>query len=98
VRVGPNEVIMPDPILVGRNPEKLEKLTKISEAKKFTTDLKSVLKDPAYSVYFDAQGTLLRSAAVKAAAAAGKHVYCEKPTAVTTAEALKLYHVCKRLA
>ncbi len=96
VRVGPKEVIMPDPILVGRNEEKLEKLTHISEAKKYTTDLAAVLKNPDYSIYFDAQGTLLRSAAVKAAAAAGKHIYCEKPTAVTTAEALKLYHVCKK--
>jgi len=96
VRVGPHEVIMPDPLLVGRNPEKLKKLTEISEAKKFTTDLKGALKDPAYSVYFDAQGTLQRAAAVKAAAAAGKHVYCEKPTAVTTAKALELYRFCKK--
>ena len=96
LRVGPNEIIMPDPILVGRNEEKLKKLTEISEAKKYTTDLKSVLKDPAYTVYFDAQGTLQRAAAVKAAAAAGKHIYCEKPTAVTTAKALELYHFCKK--
>jgi predicted dehydrogenase len=96
VRVGPNEVIMPDPLLVGRNPEKLKKLTEISEAKKFTTDLKAALKDPAYSVYFDSQGTLQRTAAVKAAAAAGKHIYCEKPTAITTAKALELYHFCKK--
>ncbi len=74
LRIGPNEVIMPDPILVGRNAEKLKKLTEISEAKKYSTDLKAVLKDPTYSVYFDAQGTLQRAAAVKAAAAAGKHV------------------------
>ncbi len=96
LRVGPNEVIMPDPILVGRNEEKLKKLTEISEAKKYTTDLKEALKDPSYSVYFDAQGTLQRAAAVKAAAAAGKHIYCEKPTAVTTAKALELYHFCKK--
>ncbi len=96
VRVGPNEVIFPDPLLVGRNEDKLRKLTEISEAKKFTTDLAGALKDPAYSVYFDAQGTLQRAAAVKAAAAAGKHVYCEKPTAVTTAKALELYHFCKK--
>jgi predicted dehydrogenase len=96
LRVGNNDIIMPDPILVGRNADKLKKLTEISEAKKYTTDLQTVLKDPAYSVYFDAQGTLQRFDAVKRAAAAGKHVYCEKPTAITTAKALELYHFCKK--
>jgi predicted dehydrogenase len=96
VRVGPTEVILPDLLLVGRNPVKLQKLTQISEAKKFTTNLDEALANPDYTVYFDAQGTLQRAAAVKKAAAAGKHVYCEKPTAVTTAEALELYRVCKK--
>ncbi|MGA2051907.1 MAG: Gfo/Idh/MocA family oxidoreductase [Opitutales bacterium] len=96
VRVSPTEVILPDPLLVGRNPVKLQKLTQISEAKKFTTNLDEALANPDYSVYFDAQGTLQRAAAVKKAAAAGKHVYCEKPTAVTTAEALELHRVCKK--
>jgi predicted dehydrogenase len=96
VRVGPSEVIMPDPLLVGRNAEKLQRLAESSGAKNFTTDLKAALADKNYSVYFDAQGTLLRFASVKAAAAAGKHVYCEKPTAVTTARALELYRVCKK--
>ncbi len=96
VRVGPAEVILPDLLLVGRDPVKLQKLTQISEAKKFTTDLDEALANPDYTVYFDAQGTLQRAAAVKKAAAAGKHIYCEKPTAVTTAEALELYRVCKK--
>jgi predicted dehydrogenase len=96
VRVSPTESIMPDPLLVGRNAVKLQRLTQISEAKKFTTDLDAALADPHYTVYFDAQGTLQRAAAVKRAAAAGKHVYCEKPTAVTTAEALELYRVCRK--
>jgi predicted dehydrogenase len=96
VRVSPTEVIMPDPLLVGRDAVKLQRLTQISEAKKFTTSLDEALANPDYSVYFDAQGTLQRVAAVKKAAAAGKHVYCEKPTAVTTAEALEIYRVCKK--
>ena len=33
--------------------------------------------------------------AVKRAMAAGKHVYCEKPVATSTAEALELYRLAK---
>ncbi|NTW97318.1 MAG: gfo/Idh/MocA family oxidoreductase, partial [Oscillochloris sp.] len=39
VKVGNDEVIMPDPMLVGRNAAKLEKLAEMSGVKKFTTDL-----------------------------------------------------------
>jgi predicted dehydrogenase len=86
---------MPDPILVGRNAIKVEALAKRAGVAKWTTDLDAVLADPAYSVYFDAQGTTFRADAVKKAIAAGKHVYCEKPTAVTTEAALELYQVAK---
>ncbi|MEQ9825434.1 MAG: Gfo/Idh/MocA family oxidoreductase [Puniceicoccaceae bacterium] len=95
VRVSPTEFIMPDPILVGRNPVKLEKLARQAGVEKWTTDLDSVMSDPNYPIYFDAQSTLRRADAVKAAATAGKHVYCEKPTAVDTQTALDLYHFCK---
>jgi len=96
VRISPTERIMPDPVLVGRNEIKLKKLSEMSGFKNYTTDLDSVLKDSAYSIYFDAQTTLRRVEAVKAAAAAGKHIYCEKPTAVTTEEALDLARICDR--
>jgi predicted dehydrogenase len=96
VKVSPTEFIMPDPILVGRNPVKLQKLAEVSGVKKWTTDLDSVLKDTAYPIYFDAQGTLLRADAVRKAVQYGKHIYCEKPTAVDTETAYDLYETCKK--
>jgi predicted dehydrogenase len=90
VPVGPEETIMPDPILVGRNPAKLEKLVALSGVEKWTTDLDEALADDGCSVYFDAQTTNRRFDAVSRAIEAGKHVYCEKPTAVTTEQAVEL--------
>lgn len=95
VKVNPTEVIMPDPVLVGRDAVKLEKLSSQSGVKKFTTDLDTVLKDPSYQIYFDAQTTGRRADGVRQAVKAGKHVYCEKPTAATTETAMELYRLCK---
>lgn len=96
VKIGPDEIIMPDPILVGRNSSKLEELCRISGISKWTTDLDSTLEDPQYQIYFDAQVTGRRAQAVKKAILAGKHIYCEKPTGTTTEEALELYHLCEK--
>lgn len=93
VKVGTDEVIMPDPTLVGRNPAKLEKLAETSGIRKITTDLDKALADSHNTVYFDAQTTDRRVTAVKQAIKAGKHIYCEKPTALSTAEAMELYHL-----
>jgi predicted dehydrogenase len=95
VQISPSETIMPNPVLVGRNEAKLKKLAEMSGVSKYTTDLESVLNDPAYSIYFDAQTTGRRAEAVKAAVKAGKHIYCEKPVAVDTHTALELYRVCE---
>jgi predicted dehydrogenase len=96
VKIGADEVIMPDPILVGRNANKLKQLCKLSGVQKMSTDLDEVLKEPHYSIYFDAQTTGRRADAVKAAIQAGKHIYCEKPVAVSTASALELYDLCAK--
>jgi predicted dehydrogenase len=95
VKISDREVIMPDPILVGRDPGKLKKLAEMSGVEQWTTDLTGVLKDTAYEVYFDAQTTGRRVEAVKRAAEEGMHVYCEKPVAATTSEALILLKACR---
>ena len=43
VKIGEEETIMPDPILVGRNSGKLEKICELSGVKKMTTDLDEAL-------------------------------------------------------
>ena len=96
VKVSPTEFILPEPILVGRNPIKLEKIAAQAGGVKWTTDLNSVLKDPAYPVYFDAQGTNQRVASVSRAIKEGKHIYCEKPTAVNTKDAYALYQQARK--
>lgn len=84
------DVLMPDPILVGRNESKLRALAERYDVPRFTTDLSAALADPYNAIYFDAATTSARAAGVKAAIQAGKHIYCEKPTAVNLAEALEL--------
>jgi predicted dehydrogenase len=96
VRVSAEERIMPDPILVGRSESKLKELCEKTSVKKYTTDLDKVLADKSYSVYFDAQTTGRRADAVRKAVAAGKHIYCEKPTAVDSRTAVELYEICQK--
>ncbi len=96
VKISDNEYIMPDPILVGRNEAKLKELSELSGVEKYTTDLESIIADPAYEIYFDAQVTGRRAEAVKLAASNGKHVYCEKPTASDFQTAYDLYVFCEK--
>ncbi len=89
------KVIVPEPILVGRNAAKLQCIAQVHGGLPWSTDLDAALSDPAYSVYFDAQTTLLRHASAVKAIDAGKHLYCEKPVAASTADALDLYRRAK---
>lgn len=89
------EIILPDPVLVGRNELKLRALCEEFGIEKYSTNLDEVLNDKSYQVYFDSQITGLRADAIRKAAAAGKHIYCEKPISADTQTALELYRFCK---
>jgi predicted dehydrogenase len=87
------ELIIPEPILLGRNESKLKKLAAANSVEKFSTDLDTCLADKNYQVYFDAQITNRRVEDVKKAITAGKAVYCEKPSADNVSDALSLYQL-----
>ena len=96
LRIGPDEVIMPDPILIGRSESKLRELCARTSVTKWSTNLDETLANPEYTVYFDSQTTGRRADGVRKAVAAGKHIYCEKPIAVDSKTALELHDLCKK--
>mgnify|MGYP001281156297 CR=1 FL=1 len=83
--------VMPDPILVGRNPQKVEALARAHGVARWTTDLDAALSDAGDELFFDSADTLGRFDVVSRAIEAGKHVYCEKPSADSLEHALELY-------
>ncbi|MFV0337203.1 MAG: Gfo/Idh/MocA family protein [Chthoniobacterales bacterium] len=97
VKISDDEVIWPEPVLVGRSEAKLQKLAAMDKlGVRYTTDLDAELAKEENVIYFDAQTTGRRAEAVKKAVALGKHVYCEKPTAVSTEVALEIYEAAKK--
>jgi predicted dehydrogenase len=87
--------VIPDPILTGRNADKLATLAAKYGVSRFTTDLDAALADPANEIFFDASGTPYRVGFLEKAIAAGKHIYCEKPIAVSTQDAIHIARVAE---
>ena len=69
------DYLMPDPILVGRRPHRLQELAEQYGLSRWTTNLDEALADEYNEIYFDAQTTNRRAAGIKQAIAAGKHIY-----------------------
>jgi predicted dehydrogenase len=79
-----------DPILVGRNRDKLEDIARRHGVERYTTDLQAALADADDEVYFDAQLTTVREESILAAIRAGKHIYTEKPISESLEGSLRL--------
>ena len=96
VQVSPELTLMPAPVLVGRNADKLRTLAEqygpdvLGAPLAYSTDAEAVIGSDEIDVVFDASMTQYRAKFVELAVKYGKHVYCEKPTATTTEAALSL--------
>jgi len=88
VALGNGDRVMPDPILVGRNEEKLAQLAAAHGIARWTTKLDAALRNPEDTLFFDAATTKLRAKLLHKAVAAGKDIYCEKPIAENLKDAL----------
>jgi len=89
VALATGDRVMPDPILVGRNADKVKAIAARHQIERMATDLDAALAG-SDAVFFDAGSTQMRIGLLRKAIAAGKHVYCEKPVSETLAEALSV--------
>jgi predicted dehydrogenase len=88
--------VMPDPILIGRNAEKIAALAKAHGVERWGSDLDQALGNRDDAVFFDAGTTLMRPELLARAMRAGKHIYCEKPVATNLPDAIELIRLARQ--
>lgn len=87
--------LVPEPVLLGRNAEKVAALAAAHGGLKWSTDTGACLADPSIEIYFDVAATGGRLERAKRAIAADKHIYLEKPIANSADEAMELVRAAK---
>ena len=85
-----DRIILPKLLLVGRNADRLKAVADRFGIDDWSTDLDGALANPDYPVFFDAGITGNRPDVLRAAIAAGKQIYSEKPVATDIAEAREI--------
>src|SRR5689334_9016817 len=87
--------VLPDPILVGRNADKIKALAQAHGIERWSTNLDQALANREDTVFFDAGTTQMRPTLLAQAIRAGKHVYCEKPVATNLNEAVEIARLAR---
>src|SRR5215831_5333739 len=88
--------VMPDPILVGRNEEKLAEIARRHGVARHTTNLDQALSNKEDTLFFDAGSTQMRAGLLTKAINAGKMVYCEKPVADSLRDAIAVARLARQ--
>jgi predicted dehydrogenase len=88
--------VMPDPILVGRNAEKVSALAQQYGVTRWATDVDKALLNPEDEIFFDSGTTQMRPELLEKAIAHVKHIYCEKPIATDLASAIKVCRLAQK--
>jgi predicted dehydrogenase len=88
--------VMPDPILVGRNEDKLAEIARKHGISRYTTNLDQALGNKEDALFFDAGSTQMRADLLTRAIDAGKMIYCEKPVADSLTDAIKVARLARQ--
>src|SRR5712691_11239238 len=96
VLLASGDKVMPDPILVGRNEEKIAEIARKHGISRYTTNLDQALGNKEDVLFFDAGSTQMRADLLTRAINAGKMIYCEKPVADSLTDAIKVARLARQ--